>query len=250
MPTGFSVPPPAPPEFLLLVNGVDDDGDGFVDLGFDGVDNNNNNLIDNYDPTEIAFEPEKWIGAQVQQAAGSTILRYVAKRRPIVARGARETLLPSNVVVDLTSWNYTSERSRLPVNGLARYIDILVAPNGQIIQSTSYSSPASYISPFLHIWLTDRDGVVAPTVDRRNRPNLTTTGMALPMPEATPGYAAILNNPARPLFLEGERMLITISTRTGNMAINSLQSFNDPITGLPNTNAPFYAAQLGVREAP
>jgi prepilin-type N-terminal cleavage/methylation domain-containing protein len=35
-----------PVEYLLLVNGRDDNADGFVDNGFDGVDNNGNGLID------------------------------------------------------------------------------------------------------------------------------------------------------------------------------------------------------------
>jgi prepilin-type N-terminal cleavage/methylation domain-containing protein len=239
-PTPDNISVIAPPEFLLLVNGVDDDADGFVDYGFDGVDNNNNGLIDIYDPTELVVEAEKWLGAQVQQSLRGAILPYVAKRRPIVARGARETLLPANVVIDLTTWNRTDglapERSRLPVDGLARYIDVLIAPGGQVIQSTSYSSPSSYISPYLHFWLTDREGVVAP---------ITTAGprIRLPMPAGTPGYTNYA-------YLEGERMLVTLFARTGNMTINTVQSFNDPITGSPNINAPFYAAQLGVKEAP
>lgn len=231
---GLPVPPPAPPEFLLLVNGVDDDADGFVDYGFDGVDNNNNGDIDIDDPTELVVEAERWLGAQVQESLRGTISRYVAKRRPIPSPGARETLLPANVVIDLTTWNLTRERSRLPVDGLARYIDVLIAPNGQVVQSTSYSSPSSYISPYLHFWLTDREGVVAPSAAGAIR---------LPMPAGTPGYTNYA-------YLEGERMLITLFARTGNMTINTLQSFNDPITGLPNLNAPFYAAQLGVKEAP
>lgn len=229
-PTSPPIVMPAPPEFLLLVNGVDDDGDGFVDNGFDGV--------------TSGFEPENWLGAQVQQAASGAVLRYVAKRRPIPSPGARETLLPSNVVIDLTTWNRTDgmplERSRLPIDGLARYIDVLIAPSGQIIQSTSFSSPSSYVSPFLHFWLTDREGVVAP---------ITTTPLVprirLPMPEGTPGFTPTNNQ-----YLEGQRMLITIFARTGHMTINSITSFNDPVTGTPNVNAPFYAAQQGVREEP
>src|ERR1019366_6531527 len=34
------------PEFLYLVNGLDDIGNGWVDEGYDGVDNNGNNIID------------------------------------------------------------------------------------------------------------------------------------------------------------------------------------------------------------
>jgi hypothetical protein len=45
------------PEFLWLVNGHDDNGNGWKDEGFDGVDNNNANGVD-----ELAeWEDEKWL---------------------------------------------------------------------------------------------------------------------------------------------------------------------------------------------
>lgn len=48
-----------PAEFLLLVNGRDDNGNGWTDEGFDGVDNNRNGLVD-----ELAeWEAERWLGA-------------------------------------------------------------------------------------------------------------------------------------------------------------------------------------------
>jgi len=49
-----------PAEFLLLVNGRDDNGDGWIDNGFDGVDNNGNGVID--EPTEW-IESERWLGS-------------------------------------------------------------------------------------------------------------------------------------------------------------------------------------------
>lgn len=48
-----------PAEFLLLVNGVDDNKNGFVDEGFDGIDNNGNGLVDDL----AEWEPERWLGA-------------------------------------------------------------------------------------------------------------------------------------------------------------------------------------------
>ena len=232
-----------PPEYLLLVNGVDDDGDGLVDNPFNGVSLNTN------------YEPEKWLGAQVQESyshydgfapAKPSIRRYVAKRRPVPARGARETLFPANVVVDLTTWNLTQERSRIPVDGDARYIDILLDPSGQVIQSTRYSNPANFISPFLHFWLTDREGVVEPpyTVNTDGTftfQSLLSTGTVyLPMPSGTSGYA-----PTNGQTLQGERMLLTIFAKTGNITTNSLQNFDGT-----DINAPFYAAQRGERETP
>lgn len=46
-----------PCEYLLLVNGRDDNGNGWVDEGYDGVDNNGDGLID--DGAE--WERERWI---------------------------------------------------------------------------------------------------------------------------------------------------------------------------------------------
>ena len=45
-------------EYLLLVNGKDDDNNGYVDDGWDGVDNNGNGQIDELEEWEI----ETWIG--------------------------------------------------------------------------------------------------------------------------------------------------------------------------------------------
>ncbi len=48
-----------PCEYLLLVNGRDDNGNGWVDEGCDGVDNNGNGQVD-----ELAeWESERWLGA-------------------------------------------------------------------------------------------------------------------------------------------------------------------------------------------
>lgn len=45
-------------EYLLLTNGRDDNGDGWIDSGWDGVDNNGNGQVD-----ELAeWETEHWLG--------------------------------------------------------------------------------------------------------------------------------------------------------------------------------------------
>jgi prepilin-type N-terminal cleavage/methylation domain-containing protein len=46
-------------EYLLLVNGRDDNGNGWVDEGFDGVDNNGDGVVD--DAAE--WEQETWLGS-------------------------------------------------------------------------------------------------------------------------------------------------------------------------------------------
>jgi hypothetical protein len=50
------------PEFLFLVNGRDDNGNGWVDEGWDGVDNNGNGSID--EPGEW-IETETWVSGAV-----------------------------------------------------------------------------------------------------------------------------------------------------------------------------------------
>lgn len=48
-----------PCEYLLLVNGADDNGNGWTDEGFDGVDNNGNGVVDEAGE----WERETWRGA-------------------------------------------------------------------------------------------------------------------------------------------------------------------------------------------
>lgn len=48
-----------PAEFLLLVNGIDDNGNGWVDEGWDGVDNNGDGRVDE----AAEWEVERWRGA-------------------------------------------------------------------------------------------------------------------------------------------------------------------------------------------
>lgn len=60
-PPGSALPQllgPAPCEYLLLVNGRDDDGNGYADDGFDGVDNNGVLGIDEAGE----WEKERWLG--------------------------------------------------------------------------------------------------------------------------------------------------------------------------------------------
>ena len=71
---------------------------------------------------------------------------YTIFRRPVVSPGARETTLPAGVVIDLTTWNAPTvdwqrptrptlqpERSRLPVDPYSDYVDIMIAPSGQVV---------------------------------------------------------------------------------------------------------------------
>jgi prepilin-type N-terminal cleavage/methylation domain-containing protein len=147
------------PEFLLLVNGLDDNANGWVDEGFDGVDNNNNGTVDEL----LEWEPEVWRGGSANSVQAG--LPYTVQRRPVPSGNAREIALPSNVVVDLTGWNTAAPpRSRVPVNQFTGSVDLLVQPNGTVVPQVIYSTPTSVgmTSAFLHLWLAERSDVAAP----------------------------------------------------------------------------------------
>ena len=169
---------------------------------------------------------------------------YTITRRPVVSPGSRETPLPSNVVVDLTTWNaqyqrifgktgvsYVSERSRLPVDPTTGYVDILLNPNGTVVPTTVYSSPSSFgmDSAFYHFWLAERGDLFDPV--------------------ATPGVPYLLpqvqnvDTPAgETRFLKGERRLLTLFTRTGAINTNQVETFDGN-----NPSLPFLAPQQGIR---
>ncbi len=166
--------------------------------------------------------------------------------------GSRETPLPSNVVVDLTTWNpsvfptgpnglpvYVSERSRLPVDGTTGTVDILVYPNGTVLPSTLYSAPSSFSmnSAFYHFWLAERGDLFDPLPQPPNVPYL------LPMVAGSPNYGVNNPNDKYPTRgLTGERRLMTLYTRTGQLVTNQVETFNGA-----NTNYPFQLPQQGLR---
>ncbi|HKM56451.1 MAG TPA: prepilin-type N-terminal cleavage/methylation domain-containing protein [Isosphaeraceae bacterium] len=263
-------------EYLFLVNGQDDDNDGFVDDGWDGVDNNLNGTID-----ELAewTEAEKWLGSL---AGGLTAVEtivtslpprgpgtppvppdtpgllnqsYTITRRPAPSSGSREVALPSNVVIDLTTWATTHERSRFPIpavllvnggqplltsqviNPESGSVDILVNPDGTVVPSTVYSSPSSFglNGAFLHFWLAERSDVTAPSAG---------TYSTLPLPA---GLAP--TNFATGAELKGEYSLVTVYSRTGQILVNSPPRFDNPANpangSYYNLNTPFVDAQQG-----
>jgi prepilin-type N-terminal cleavage/methylation domain-containing protein len=253
-----NVGPPGPPvtsgawasvgepgsDVLFVVNGHDDNRNGLIDEGFDGVDNdgdgaadeaNEDDGLDNNgdgtvdDPAER--ETESWLG---QQAMFPTIDQpYTIRRRPYPSPGARAVELPSDVVIDATTWDSTRERSRLPIDSGTLTVDIMVGPDGQIVPNTPYSSPAASDLPFYHLWLGERGDVMDP------RGTGTTATRRLPVPEGTPGLPATETR-----SLKGDRRLVTVFTRTGQIVTNEVESF-DPA----NVDRPFYDAQMGTREA-
>ena len=225
------------PEFLLLVNGVDDNANGWTDEGWDGIDNNGDGQVD-----ELAeWETEIWTGASLTQ--NITNVPYLIRRSPAPAPAARAVALPTQMVVDLTTWSSTRERSRLPVNVHTGYVDIMVNPDGSLVPMTIYSTPASFGlgSAFLHFWLAERSDLAAPS------PTVTAAPY-LPLPQ---GLAPTRFNG---LELKGENRLVTLFARTGQVTTNENPPFDTPVvttTGTASTtaynpNLPFQGAQQGV----
>ena len=256
-------------EYLFLVNGQDDDNDGFVDNGWDGVDNDQDGNIDIVPGVPKSYnewtESEKWLGslasglqpvnATVTNLTGATpgLLNqsYTITRRPAPSSGSRELALPSNVVIDLTTWATTHERSRFPLpptaNGVGSQVinpesgsvDILVNPDGTVVPSTVYSSPSSFglNGAFLHFWLAERSDVTAPALG-------TSSYWTLPLPA---GLAP--TNFATGAELKGEYSLVTVYSRTGQILVNSPPRFDNPSNPANghfyNLNIPFVEAQQG-----
>lgn len=257
-------------QYLFLVNGLDDNNDGLLDSGWDGLDNNLDGLTDELVPqppmtfAHTEWEAETWgsslstppafpTNVQIQNYNGTPLnagflnLSYTITRRPIVSPGVRETLLPSNVVVDLTTWNpgafgtgFVSERSRLPLDPNTGYVDILLNPNGTVVPTTLYSNPSSFgmDSAFYHFWLAERGDLFDPLA----QPG-TPSGVPylLPMISGAPHYPDANDTSQR--FLKGERRLLTLYTRTGQIITNQLEdsSFNGS-----NPSLPFLMPQQGV----
>lgn len=263
-------------------DGIDNDGDGITDPGFNGLDDDNQNGIDDpaelflglnlgsgvYSGTE--YEKEAFLGTQAGSAPSNEA--YTILRRPVVSPSAREVTLPAGVVIDLTTFNapaaslpnkpiLLSERSRLPVDPFTGFVDVMVDQTGRVIipgsgmdgAGTYGNSPLANI-PFYHFWITEREGVVQPMYNYKNtttytpnpNPNYGSTATSqnylLPMPQGTAGYLPPSVG-GTPLYLTGERRLVTLFVKTGQIVSNSIQSFN----GF-DTNAPFYDAQSGTKE--
>jgi len=258
-------------EYLFLVNGLDDNNDGLIDSGWDGLNNNYNaastspdELTDELVPTDPTvnseWEAEAW-DAELSNPPpliatlgvsnvipnpifnGFLNLGYTITRRPIPSANQKETALPSNVVVDLTTWGNTNtgpERSRLPLNSLTGFVDILVSPQGDVIPSLPYASPASFgmANSFFHFWLAERGDLFDPDTTASYPP-------FLPLP-----VGSLITTNGRQL--NGENRLVTLFTRSGQLSTSEIINFDVGNAGTAsyNTNLPFLQAQQGVRGGP
>lgn len=227
------------PEFLFVVNGEDDNGNGWTDEGWDGVDNDGNGLVDDLGE----WEPEQWQGALptlVRAGAGAqSSLTYTIRRRPAPSTNAREIALPTGVVIDLTGWALAApERSSIPAPAFNRWtgtLDIVLNPDGTVLPTTIYSCPSSFNmgSSFVHLWLAERGDLAAPSLARSAPPYLPVPqGLA---PGLFPGGQEI----------KGQYALVTLFARTGAFTANFAMRFDDPASPTYNPSLPYQPAQQG-----
>lgn len=169
-------------EWLMLVNGIDDDDDGSIDNGFNGRDENLDGVAD--DAMEWT-ETEVWgLDAPV---VGSP---YIIRPRPVPAAGAAGVEL-AGALIDATGWDAKPPtRSRLPVDRLSGVVDLVVHPDGRMEPASRYAPtvPAAggLARPFLHFWICNRESVdsASPAEGRlvtvASRTGLTSGGVADP----------------------------------------------------------------------
>jgi prepilin-type N-terminal cleavage/methylation domain-containing protein len=242
------------PEFLFLVDGKDNNANGWVDEGWDGVDNDGDTLIDNLAEWEVEAWPGAVASGLVQTTknhinnsyyAGLSYANYTIQRRPTPSPNAREISLPSSVVIDATTWNSTLERSRFPsscFNPYSGFVDILLNSDGSLVPTTLFSSPASFpmAGAFVDLWLADRQDVVAPTsaLSSATPPTLP-IALGSGASSSTTSYSV----------LKGDYRLITLFSRTGQIVSDGNMPFFDS-SGTYNVNLPFLSNQLGLTGTP
>lgn len=166
-----------PVEWLYLCNRADDGGmiglasipgsnvaDGYVDSGWDGLDNDLDFLTDEDDEWEV----EAW-GPQATAAPS----RYRVERRPIPSAHARSTILPASVVIDATGWASTGAsstgadarlRSQVPVDPYTGAVDLMFSPTGGVACPGPYGWDLArpFRRDWIHFWVADRGDVSSP----------------------------------------------------------------------------------------
>jgi prepilin-type N-terminal cleavage/methylation domain-containing protein len=258
-----------PVEYLILVNGQDDNNNGWVDEGADGVDNDGDYPTYPLDennckiaPNVGEWEPETWLGAVLNGSLNN--VPYTIQRRPAPAPNAREIALPTSMVIDATSILLNNkERSRLPVNlqtSCSGIIDIVVNPDGTVLPTTAYSSPSSIgiDQAFYHFWLAERQDLNAVQTNANGPVTWSGNTVGYYLPIAQPGGSNASNFPGP--YLKGEYSVVTLNSRTGQISTNANPTFfYDPSLGYtnqPGSSAvynsvyPFIQAEQGVNGGP
>jgi prepilin-type N-terminal cleavage/methylation domain-containing protein len=147
----------AEPEVLLLANGRDDNLDGYVDNGWDGLDNDSDEAVDELDEW---VEIETWSNNQLLPTDDDT---YRVIRRPVTASEPRGVVLPQGVVIDLTGWDGQQGRSRLVVNRYSGAVDILLDKTGRFTYDSPFSGTSSVVmgaDRYAHFWIGGRADIV------------------------------------------------------------------------------------------
>lgn len=140
---------------------------------------------------------------------------------------AREIALPTNVVIDLTTWkNACPERSQFPpgvVDPHTGYVDILLYPNGTVVPTTLYSSPSSFgmNSAFFQFWLAERSDVAAASANVTAPPFLPIGNIKQQL--------LLSSHPFGGPSLQGEYRIVTLFTRTGQITTDDNVQFDNPM---------------------
>ncbi len=247
-------------EFLILMDGVDNDQDGYIDEGFDGIDNNGDGIIDPGfdgldndgnglvdDPLEmvlvdtngpnnsggIVYSKDPFRSEYEEEALrGPVASTYSITRRPYVAQGARVIELPAGAAIDLTTAvfnnlaNPNAERSRVPLDPVTGFVDLLIYPNGQVVPSTPYgfNQAMSETFPYFHLWIADRADIVAPLPDPSLYPRL-------PFPRRDTDD--VMDNSGLTV-LEGDYRLVTISPNSAKVSVSEIPLFGRQAITFPS----------------
>jgi prepilin-type N-terminal cleavage/methylation domain-containing protein len=131
--------------------------DGYVDNGWDGVDNDSDGAVDELDEW---VEVETWSNNQLLPTDDDT---YRVIRRPVTASEPRGVVLPQGVVIDLTGWDGQQGRSRLVVNRYSGAVDILLDKTGRFTYDSPFSGTSSVgmgADKYAHFWIGGRADIV------------------------------------------------------------------------------------------
>lgn len=150
-------------EYLYLVNGIDDDEDGYPDNGFDGIDQDHDGVVDDAD--EWA-ETEAWLeGAK----AGVRQRSYTLRRRPSPGPATSGVVL-AGALIDGTTWGAAAAadriRSNLRVDPWTGEAELICDASGRFVASRSVGVPSAdgMKAPFWHLWICDNEAVDAPPI--------------------------------------------------------------------------------------
>lgn len=214
------------------------------------------------------------LGAPDPLTGTSIAQEYTIKRRMVPSANASEVGLPADVVIDATTAfsyipnyglalnppnvNYAqfqssdtranymtmAERSRLPIDPLTRYVDIIFQPDGQVVTSAASSvNNSPFQVPFYHLWMCDRADVFSPTDPAGKTSDVYLP--RLPLPESAFLGSTHERVSDSEWVLKNERRLITIQTRTGRITSQSVEMFDSTDSSVPYADAQRGIAEVG-----